>query len=105
MTEHDAGSNVARLLLPYRRRFSWDEDPPDHESGWWFAGAPPDAVSEALSLVCTPPDERPNDQPPEGWLVAQAKARHGAAGRLRRARRAGQPTNTGGRDHCAVQGS
>jgi hypothetical protein len=76
MTEHDAGSNVARLLLPYRRRFSWDEDPPD-ESGWWFAGAPPDAVSEALSLVRTPPDERPNDQPPEGWLVAQAKARHG----------------------------
>jgi hypothetical protein len=77
MTEHDAGNELARLLLPYRRRFSGDEDPPDHEHGWWFAGAPPDAVSEALSLVRIPPDERPNDQPPEGWLVAQAKVGHG----------------------------
>jgi hypothetical protein len=43
MTEHDAGNELARLLLPYRHRFSGDEDPPDQENGWVpssLAGAP-----------------------------------------------------------------
>lgn len=43
--------------------------------GWWFTGAPPDVAREALTLA--PPGERPNDQPPEAWLVTQAERRDG----------------------------
>ena len=74
MTEHEAGDRLARLLLPYCRRAGG----PDHESGWWFTDAPPDVTREALTMVIDKmPGERPNDQPPEEWLVAQAEHRHG----------------------------
>jgi hypothetical protein len=31
---HPRRRTASRLLLPYRRRFSGDDDPPDHENGW-----------------------------------------------------------------------
>ena len=77
MTEHDAGDRLARLLLPYRRRGSEDADGPDHRVGWWFTDAPPGVTREALSMVDTTGARRPNDQPPEEWLVAQAECRDG----------------------------
>jgi len=39
--------------------------------------APADVVREALTLVQAVAGERPNDQPPEDWLVAQAARREG----------------------------
>ena len=77
MTEDDAGDRLARLLLPYRRRGSEDADGPDHRVGWWFTDAPPGVTREALRLVDTTGARRPNDQPPEEWLVAQAECRDG----------------------------
>ena len=77
MTEHDAGDRLARLLLPYRRRGSEDADGPDHQVGWWFTDTPPGVTRQALSLVDTTGAQRPNDQPPEEWLVAQAECRDG----------------------------
>src|SRR5262249_8171121 len=77
MTDHDAGDRLARLLLPYRRREHEDADGPDHQVGWWSTGAPPGVTREALSLVDTTGAKRPNDQPPEEWLVAQAECRGG----------------------------
>lgn len=50
---------------------------PDHEVGWWFAGAPPEIAQQALTLVQAVAGERPNDQPSEEWLVEQAAARGG----------------------------
>jgi hypothetical protein len=79
MTENDAGDRLAAILLPYcRREIIEDLGTPDHEDGWWFAGAPPEVVREALTLVIDKlPGERPNDQPPEEWLVAEAERRGG----------------------------
>jgi hypothetical protein len=77
MAEHEAGERLARPLLPYRRREADDGGSPGHELGWWFTDAPPAVVREALALVSKPPGERPNDQPPEEWLVAQAARRAG----------------------------
>ncbi len=77
MPGHEAGDRLARLLLPYCRRKLEDVDGPDNEVGWWFAGAPPDVAREALALVHAVAGERPNDQPPEEWLVAQATHRGG----------------------------
>jgi hypothetical protein len=83
MTEHKAGDRAARgdrladLLLPYcNREFEPDSDP-DDEIGWWFRDAPPAIAREALTLVDKDPGERPNDQPPEEWLVDQAERREG----------------------------
>jgi hypothetical protein len=76
MTEHEAGDHLARLL-PYCRHGFEEVDGPGHETGWWFTGAPPDVVREALALVRTIAGERPNDQPPEEWLVTQAELRDG----------------------------
>jgi hypothetical protein len=74
MTGQEAGDRLARLLLPYRVRDHDDAEDPDHEAGWWFRATPPEVVREALTLVHMPPGcERPNDQPPEEWLVAQAE--------------------------------
>jgi hypothetical protein len=78
MAMDGAGGRLAELLLPYCRREREEPDGPDHETGWWFTGAPPDVVREALDLVQAVPGERANDQPPEEWLVAQAAIRHGA---------------------------
>ena len=50
---------------------------PDHVVGWWFTEAPPDIVREALALVQAVAGERPNDPPPQEWLVAQAERRGG----------------------------
>lgn len=87
MTEQDADDRLAQLLLPYCRRAIL-EDPggPDHEDGWWFTAAPPEVMREALSLsIYWTPGQRPNDQPPEEWLVEQAGRRRGAlAGSSRR---------------------
>jgi hypothetical protein len=81
MTGQKAGDRLARLLLPYLVRDHDDAEDPDHEVGWLFRAAPPKVVLEALKLVHIPPDgERPNDQPPEEWLVAQAECRGGGAG-------------------------
>jgi hypothetical protein len=77
MAEHEAGERLSRLLLPYRRRDADDGNSPGHELGWWFTDAPPAVVREALAFVSKPPGERPNDQPPEEWLVAQAAGRAG----------------------------
>ena len=79
MTEHDAGGRLATMLLPYcRREIIEDLGGPDHEDGWWFAGAPPKVVREALTLAIDwRPAERPNDQPPEEWLVDEAERRDG----------------------------
>lgn len=77
MTDHEAGDHLARLMLPYRRRELEDADGPDHEAGWWFTDAPPDVTREALAVVDSAGAERPNDQPPEQWLVAQAERRDG----------------------------
>jgi hypothetical protein len=78
MTEHDAGGRVAEILLPYCRREILEDGGPDHEMGWWFTDAPPDVTWEALTLVVDKlPGERPNDQPPEEWLVEQAERRGG----------------------------
>lgn len=76
MAEHEAGERLARLLLPFRRELD-DEDGPGPELGWWFTDAPPAVVREALALVSKLPGERPNDQPPEEWLVAHAARRDG----------------------------
>jgi len=73
-----ASGRLAELLLPFCR---WERelpDGPDHETGWWFTGAPPDVMRAALDLVRAIPGERANDQPPEEWLVAQAASRQGA---------------------------
>jgi hypothetical protein len=76
MNGQKAGDQLAHLLLPYRVREHDDAEDPDHEVGWWFRAAPPEVVREALKLVQLPPGcERPNDQPPEDWLVAQAECR------------------------------
>lgn len=78
MVKHDAGDRLAELLLPYCRREIEDDGGPNHENGWWFTDAPPAAIREALTLVIDKlPGERPNDQPPEEWLVAQAERRSG----------------------------
>lgn len=77
MTDHEAGDHLARLMLPYRRREPEDADGPDHEAGWWFTDAPPDVTREALAVVDSAGAERPNDQPPGQWLVAQAERRDG----------------------------
>ena len=80
MTEQDAGDRLAQLLIPYCRRAIL-EDPGslDHEGGWWFTAAPPEVAREALSLsIYWTPGQRPNDQPPEEWLVEQAERRGGA---------------------------
>jgi hypothetical protein len=77
MAEHGAGERLARLLLPYRRHEADDGGSAGHELGWWFTDAPPAVVREALALVSKSPGERPNDQPPEEWLVAQAARRAG----------------------------
>jgi|HubBroStandDraft_6_1064221.scaffolds.fasta_scaffold829751_1 hypothetical protein len=79
VTQHQAGDEVARLLLPYcRREILEDGYGPDHESGWWFTDAPPEVTREALALtVDRDPGMRPNDQPPEEWLVAEAERRGG----------------------------
>jgi hypothetical protein len=77
MTEREAGNQLARLLLPYCRREWESADGPDHEIGWWFTAAPPAVVREALALVVKDAGERPNDQPPEDWLVTQADRRGG----------------------------
>ena len=78
MTEPEAGDRLAQILLPYCRRELEDADGPDHETGWWFAGAPPEVAQEALSLtVDWTPGMRANDQPPEEWLVAEAERRNG----------------------------
>lgn len=78
MTEPEAGDRMARLLLPYCRRDIEDADGPDHEDGWWFTDAPPEVTREALTLTGDRmPGERPNDQPPQEWLVAQAERRGG----------------------------
>lgn len=76
---HQAGDDVARLLLPYcRREIIEDGYGPDHESGWWFTDAPPEVTREALALtVDRVPGMRPNDQPPEEWLVTEAERRGG----------------------------
>jgi hypothetical protein len=73
-----AGDRLADLLLPYCRRVILERERPDHENGWWFTAAPPDVVREAFTLLLEPPGtERPNDQPPETWLVEQAALRGG----------------------------
>lgn len=78
MTKQEAGALLARLLLPYRVRDHDDAEEPDHETGWWFRDAPPEVIRQALKSVHVPPGcERPNDQPPEEWLVAQAEHRGG----------------------------
>jgi hypothetical protein len=78
VTEQNPADRLASILLPYCRPELVDEEGPDHESGWWFAGAPPEVAREALTLVLDwIPGERPNDQPPEEWLVAQAELRSG----------------------------
>jgi len=78
MTEQNAADRLATILLPYCRPELVEEEGPDHEVGWWFAGAPPEIVREALTLVIYwEPGERPNDQPPEEWLVEQAERRGG----------------------------
>ena len=78
MTGQKTGDRLARLLLPYRVREHDDAEEPDHEAGWWFRDAPPEVIREALKLMHMPPGcERPNDQPPEEWLVAQASCRGG----------------------------
>jgi hypothetical protein len=67
-------------LIPYCRRAIL-EDPGglDHEGGWRFTAAPPEVAREALSLsIYWTPGQRPNDQPPEEWLVEQAERRGGA---------------------------
>ena len=100
MTEHQAGDDVARLLLPYCRREIEEAGGPDHESGWWFTDAPPQVTREALALTIDwVPGERPNDQPPEEWLVAQAECRSGVLAGFEGTR---QPADAGGRDHRAV---
>jgi len=80
MTEQDAGDRLAQILLPYcRREILEDPGGPDHEGGWWFTAAPPEVTREALSLsIYWTPGQRPNDQPPEEWLVEQAERRGGA---------------------------
>ena len=78
MTGQKAGDRLARLLLPYCVREYDDAEDPDHEVGWWFRAAPPEMIQEAFTLVHIPTGgERPNDQPPEEWLVAQAECRGG----------------------------
>jgi hypothetical protein len=78
MTELKAGDRLARILLPYCRRGNHSDGGPGRQSGWWFTDAPPDIAREALTLVIDKmPGERPNDQPPQEWLVAQAERRHG----------------------------
>ncbi len=83
MTEHRAddrtarGDRLAEVLLPYCIREFESDDGPDHEIGWWFRDAPPAVAREALTLVRQYPGERPNDQPPEEWLVDQAEKREG----------------------------
>jgi hypothetical protein len=61
MPEHDAGDTLARLLLPYRRRFKPGRGP----------------------LVHIPPDERPNDQPPERMARGASEGSPRDAGRRR----------------------
>ena len=51
---------------------------PINQFGWWFTGAPPHVVREALAIVQAVPGLRTNDQPPEDWLVEQAATRAGA---------------------------
>lgn len=70
------GDRLADLLLPYCLRTMPPADI-DHEIGWWFRAAPPAAARMALALAGNDPDERPNDQPPEQWLVDQAEQRDG----------------------------
>lgn len=71
------GDRLAELLRPYCLREDETDDAPDDEIGWWFRGAPPAVTREALTLVEKDPGERPNDQPPEDWLVDQAELRDG----------------------------
>jgi len=94
---------VARLLLPYCRREIEEADGPDNERGWWFTDAPPDITREALTLVIDKlPGERPNDQPPEEWLMAQAERHDGVlAGFVAPAGPASSP-GAGGRGHRSV---
>jgi hypothetical protein len=55
-----------------------EADGPDNERGWWFTDAPPEITREVLTLVFDKlPGERPNDQPPEEWLMAQAERHDG----------------------------
>jgi hypothetical protein len=78
MTEQNAADRLASILLPYCRSELVEEEGPDHDMGWWFAGAPPAVVKEALTpVIYWEPGERPNDQPPEEWLVDQAERRGG----------------------------
>jgi hypothetical protein len=83
MTEHKPderaarGDRLADLLLPYCLH-EMEADEIDHEIGWWFRDTPPAITREALTLVDKDPGERPNDQPPEEWLVDQAEQRNGS---------------------------
>jgi hypothetical protein len=74
---NDAGDQLAQLLLPYRRFGLEDADGRDHRTGWWFADAPPDVAHQAFTLIQATPGIRPNDQPPEEWMVAHAGHRDG----------------------------
>ena len=77
MTEHDAGNELDGCCC--RTAAASAGRGPARPREWlvvrWRAARRRER--SALSLERIPPDERPNDQPPEGWLVAQAKARHG----------------------------
>jgi hypothetical protein len=73
MTKREASDQLARLLLQYCRRGRESLNGPDHEAGWWFTAAPPATVRDALALVLKETGERPNDQPPEDWLVDRAE--------------------------------
>jgi hypothetical protein len=78
MASDNGSDRLAQLLVPYCRRNREEPDGPDHEIGWWFAGAPPCVVREALAVVQAVPGLRLDDQPPAEWLVDQAAARNGA---------------------------
>jgi hypothetical protein len=79
MSHNGASERLATILVPYcRREVIEDLGGIDHELGWWFTNAPPEVAREALTLVIDHrPGDRPNDQPPEEWLVDQAERRGG----------------------------
>jgi hypothetical protein len=73
-----AGQRMADLLLPYCIRELLGDQEPEHELGWWFTDAPPPVAREALALAIDwRPGQRPNEQPPEEWLIDQAELRGG----------------------------
>jgi hypothetical protein len=63
--------------VPFCIREIMADGGPDHEDGWWFTNAPPGITREALALTHHEPGERPNDQPPQEWLVDEAERRDG----------------------------